>query len=377
VRDIRAARVTTSSGGVTWTVVGGDGLPITEVDQFLHWLRSRDLSVNTVKAYAHHLADLYMWLRSRGLAWDQVTFANLADFLLTLRKALPPLPKRGGGERSAGSIKPVAAAVREFYEYQRIEHKQGPTDLSLTTTTGQSTRTTKHFLAHVERRRPVEVNRLSTGLAKTKPRIQIINFEEDFALLLGAARSARDRLTLSAFYDVGLRIGQGIGLQHGDLDVMRRKVTVERRTTNPNDALSKKRATHEVTAPARFFDLYREYLLDELTPLGLDSDYLFVNIQRGSLGAPVSYSNMYQQCLAIGRRAGLGDVNPHVLRHTHATALAKAGWTNAEIAARLGQDHPSSADVYIHLAASDLDDRLAETQHLIWPPLPAKGEDAA
>jgi integrase len=66
-----------------------------------------------------------------------------------------------------------------------------------------------------------------------------------------------------------------------------------------------------------------------------------------------------------------------MLRHTHATALAKAGWTAAEIAARLGHEHASSADVYIHLATSDLDDRLAQTQHLIWPPLPDKGEDAA
>jgi site-specific recombinase XerD len=377
VRDIRAARVTTSSGEVTWTVVGVDGLPITEVDQFLHWLRSRNCSVNTIEAYARHLADLYTWLRGRGLAWNEVTFTDLADFMLTLRKALPPLPKRGGGERRIGSVKAAAAAVREFYEYQRIEHRQGPTDLSLTTTTGQSTRTTKHFLAHVEQRRPVEVNRLSVGLGKGKPPIQVIDFEADFALLQGAARSARDRLVLSAFYDLGLRIGQATGLQHGDLDVMRRKVQVERRTSNPNGALSKRRTTYEVTAPARFFDLYREYLLDELTPLGIDSDYVFVNIQRGLLGTPVTYSNMYQQCLAISQRAGLGDVNPHMLRHTHATALAKAGWTAAEIAARLGHEHASSADVYIHLATNDLDDRLAQTQHLIWPPLPDKGEDAA
>jgi hypothetical protein len=41
VRDIRAARAATTSGEVTWTVVGVDGLPITEVDQFLHWLRGR------------------------------------------------------------------------------------------------------------------------------------------------------------------------------------------------------------------------------------------------------------------------------------------------------------------------------------------------
>ncbi|MBZ4632892.1 transposase, partial [Mycobacterium avium subsp. hominissuis] len=39
-----------------------------------------------------------------------------------------------------------------------------------------------------------------------------------------------------------------------------------------------------------------------------------------------------------------------------------------EIAARLGQSHASSADVYIHLAADHLGDRLRATEHLVWRP---------
>src|SRR5487761_1426535 len=73
--------------------------------------------------------------------------------------------------------------------------------------------------------------------------------------------------------------------------------------------------------------------------------YLFVNLRRHPVGRPLSYSNGRQLVTAIGDRAGIAGLHPHMLRHTHATALARAGWTGAEIAARLGHQHASSADV--------------------------------
>lgn len=192
----------------------------------------------------------------------------------------------------------------------------------------------------------------------------------DFARLLQAASTDRDRLLLSALYDLGLRVGQALGLRHSDLDLMRRRVRVCRREDNANGALSKQRAQFTVDAPRRFFDLYAAYLLGEITDV--DSDYVFVNLSRRPRGGPLSYSNAYQLVERIGAAAGIDDLHPHMLRHTHATALARAGWTAAEIAARLGQSHASSADVYIHLAGDDLAERLRRTEHLVWR-APQKG----
>jgi integrase/recombinase XerD len=369
VAGVRAARVRLPQGPRTWTVVDASGLPVGEVEQYLGWLRAVGRSVSTVRAYAHHLAHLYRWLAARGICWDQVDFDGLCDFMLALKAGLPPLAKRGGGEREASSAGAAASAVREFFEYHRIEGR-GPADLRLSRTVAYSSRTAYHFLAHVERRRGVEVNRLSAGLQSRRPEIQVISFENDFVRLLEAASTGRDRLLLSACYDLGLRMGQSLGLRHGDLDPMRQQVRVERREDNLNEALSKRRGEFTVKAPRRFFDLYRSYLLGELMPAGIDCDYLFVNLRRHPVGRPLSYSNGRQLVTAIGDRAGIAGLHPHMLRHTHATALARAGWTGAEIAARLGHQHASSADVYIHLANDDLERRLAATQHLIWPDLP-------
>lgn len=358
---MRAAPVTVH-GRQSWTVVDERGLPIGEIEQFLHWLRAIGRSQNTVRSYARHLSLFYRWLTARGIAWDAVVFDGLCDFVGALSVGLPPLQTWRGG-RSSATVKAVSAGVREFYEFHRIEGR-GPLDLVLTRNPSRLPRRTYSFLAHVEQRRPGEVSRLVRRGKSAVETVQVIDFETDFARLLAAASTDRDRMLLSALYDLGLRVGQALGLRHADLDPMRRRVQIRRREDNRNGALSKQRAQFTVDAPRRFFDLYAVYLLGEIADL--DSDYVFVNLSRPPRGGPLSYSNAYQLVERIGMSAGIDGLHPHMLRHTHATALARAGWTAAEIAARLGQSHASSADVYIHLVGDDLAERLRRTEHLVW-----------
>lgn len=349
---------------LSWTVVDDRGLPIEETEQFLDWLRAVDRSSNTVRSYARHLSLFYRWLSGRGIPWDSLTFDNLCDFVGTLSAGLPPIPVRGGGERSPGTVKAINAAVREFYEFHRVEGR-GPDNLVLTRNPARSPRVSRGFLAHLDSRRPAEQSRIARRGKPAAQTVSVIDFETDFARLLDAASTARDRFLLSALYDLGLRVGQALGLRHEDLDPMRRRVQILRRTDNSNGVLSKQRNTFTVDAPLRFFDLYAQYLLDELSDF--DTDYVFVNLSRKPFGRPLSYSNAHQLVARIGSSAGIERLHPHTLRHTHATALAKAGWTAPEIAARLGQSHAGSADVYIHLAANHLGERLRATEHLIWP----------
>ncbi|WP_061005889.1 MULTISPECIES: tyrosine-type recombinase/integrase [Mycobacteriaceae] len=358
---MRAAPVTVH-GRPSWTVVDDLGLPIDEIEQFLHWLRAVGRSQNTVRSYARHLSLFYRWLSTRGIPWDEVAFDGLCDFVGVLSVGLPPL-QTWRGSRSTATVKAVSAGVREFYEFHRVEGR-GPLELVLTRNPSRLPRRAHSFLAHIEQRRPSEVSRLVRRGKSAAETVQVIDFEADFARLLQAASTGRDRLLLSALYDLGLRVGQALGLRHGDLDPMRRRVQVCRRKDNQNGALSKQRAQFTVEAPRRFFDLYAAYLLGEIADV--DSDYVFVNLSRNPRGGPLSYSNAYQLVERIGASAGIDDLHPHMLRHTHATALARAGWTAAEIAARLGQSHASSADVYIHLGGDDLAERLRHTEHLVW-----------
>lgn len=365
-KSARAAQFATPAGHVSWTLVDGDGLPIEPAESYLRVLRSLGMANNTVEAYARHLSLFWRWLDARQVAWDQITFGQLSDFLFTYRHAVAPLTTRNGADRATSSTKAVAAAIKEFYTHHRLEGR-GPRDLVLTKAVRYSTKSAHHLLAHIEQRRPTEVNRLSAGFKSAPAQTKVIQFEDDFDRLIEACRSDRDRLFVSALYDLGFRVGQALGLRHSDLDIATAHVVAVRRESNVNGATSKSRGDVKVKAPARFFHYYSRYLMRELMPKRIDSDYLFVNFHGNKTGEPASYQNMYQQLAAIAKRAGIEDLNPHKLRHTHATALAKAGWTSAEIAARLGQTHAGSSDRYIHLATEDIDVRLAETEHLVWP----------
>lgn len=372
VRRHVARPITTENGGRSWTVCDPDGIPVLDVDDYFQALRARPVSVNTLKSYGEHLAALLTYLDvAGGLTWDQVGFTDLTEFMVAYRTGVHPVPKRGSGPRGVNSMRSAAAAIRGFYDFHRHETGRGPENLRLSKEVRRGGHgNPHHFLAHVEARQEThEVNRLSHGMPIPDQDIQIIDFERDFVRMLTACRSARDRLLISGFYDLGMRIGGLLGLKHGDLDVRRRIVTVTRREDNPNGALSKRKGSFIVHAgQSRFFDLYRDYLLNEVVAADIQSDFVFVNL-RHAVGRPLSHSNAFQQVQAIGLRAGVGAVNPHMLRHTHATALAKAGWTSAEIAARLGQKSAASADVYVHLASDDIERRLTETEHLVWPGL--------
>lgn len=48
-------------------------------------------------------------------------------------------------------------------------------------------------------------------------------------------------------------------------------------------------------------------------------------------------------------------VNPHLLRHTHATELIRSGWNMTYVQKRLGHaDIQTTINTYVHLTDSDL-----------------------
>lgn len=358
---IRAARIRLPGGIDSWTVVDARGLPIVDAETYLHWLRARGLAANTVLTYARHLSLWFRWLYAARVQWEAVTFDGIAQFSLDLSRGIPPLETRTGRGRSRTTVAAVISAISEFLNFHRLEGR-GPDDLRLTRPAGRRGRTSRGFLAHLETGRGVaHESRIQPRGRPSAPQPRTLATEEDFGLLMEAAYHARDRLLLSSLHDVGLRVGQAIGLRHGDLDIVRRRLQIVRRETNENGAFSKQPHAFSVDVPARFLTLYSEYLLDELTPSGIDSDYMFVNVWRAPVGRALSYSNARRIVSDASKRAALGHTTPHTLRHTHGTELARAGWTSAQISARLGHSSPSSSAVYVHLTQDDLRSKLRKT----------------
>src|SRR5438093_348569 len=81
----------------------------------------------------------------------------------------------------------------------------------------------------------------------------------------------------------------------------------------------------------------------------VDSDYVFVNLWAGRIGAPMTYAAVHELVGRIRRRVGF-DFTLHMLRHTHATELIRSG-VAIEVVARLltHQSSTTTSQTYAHL----------------------------
>jgi len=112
-----------------------------------------------------------------------------------------------------------------------------------------------------------------------------------------------------------------------------------------------------IPVPTSLVRLYSEYMHTEYGDL--DSDYVFVSLWSEPLGAPLRYDAVSKLVARLRARTGL-DFTVHLLRHTHATDLLRAG-VPIEVVAKL-LTHRSSvttSQTYIHLTPEDLRAELA------------------
>jgi integrase/recombinase XerD len=79
------------------------------------------------------------------------------------------------------------------------------------------------------------------------------------------------------------------------------------------------------------------------------SDFVFVNLFRDPIGAPLRPDAVGELLAAASRRAGLDPaIRPHQLRHAFASNVADAGGGIDVVADLLGHTSITSSQVYVH-----------------------------
>ncbi|MGH8507102.1 MAG: tyrosine-type recombinase/integrase [Gammaproteobacteria bacterium] len=159
------------------------------------------------------------------------------------------------------------------------------------------------------------------------------------------AIQGRDRVLFMAAILTGLRQGELLGLQWGDIDWLNRQIMVRRSYTagrfyEPKTPSSRRK----VDIPEGLVAALREWRL--ACPLG-DHDLVFPN----GAGKPESQSNVLKRGFYPAlRRAGLRRIRFHDLRHTFASLLIHNGEHPKRIQALMGHSSINvTMDVYGHL----------------------------
>jgi len=340
----------------TYTLVDDDGRVVELVDDYLALCTDREHSPNTLRARAYDLKEWLTFLRLLDIAPLAAVPEHVDQFAGWLRRPVGPGQLRSvnaddGPSREATSANRILNSVCMFYEFLA---RRG-VGMGAQLERRRPARPGDHagFLAGIAER---SVRERPTRLKEKKRRPETLS-DAEVQQILDACDRLRDRLLMSVMFETGCRIGQALGMRHEDISTDRLTITLQPRENNANRARGKSRDPRRIPVRQALLDLYADYLFGEYGELSCD--YVFVTLWNGPAGTPMTYWAVMSLVKRLRRRTGI-DFHPHLFRHSHATALLRAG-VRLEVVSEL-LTHVSvqtTAGTYAHLDADDLADELA------------------
>jgi len=370
---VRAFPVRLPSGQRYWTVLDEDLHVVGVADGFLRHQRfGRDGAESTTKAYAHAIALFLRWCAQTGRGW-QAGVERFGLFMTWLANAGPAASGAEAAGTGSGVVLagPGAAPARSPSRINGVlTAVRGMVVHAVAT--GQAPAGLVPLLYEVADDRDLpEAGRGEDGRMAWRMRARHRLREPEMTVdrasdaeivaLLRACRSARDRLIVLLMARAGLRRGELCGLRRSDVhllvdsrglgcEVTRAHLHVVRREDNPNRAWAKSR--RERVVPLDFVTVQGcdTYEFERMrVPLAADSDFVFVNLFRAPIGAPMRPDGVGELLVAASRRAGLDTpIRPHQLRHACGSNLTDAGGGIDVVADLLGHASVSSSQVYVH-----------------------------
>lgn len=255
-------------------------------------------------------------------------------------------------ERHNSSINTILGALSSFYRY----HNQvGNTDFTLTEAVRLPGNRFKSLLHHVFKDKPVQRRIVSVKQPKNLPKTVTQN---QFIQLSDACTNYRDKFLLWLLYETGIRIGQALALRHDDVICWDNEIHIKYRTANLNKVRGKSLKPNVVQVYTTVMSLYGDYIstLDQ----NRLTEYVFINFTDYK---PLEYSLVKKLFTTLSKKCDF-YVRPHMLRHSHASDLLKAGWEMALIQKRLGHASvQTTIDTYTHIDTKQM--KEAFQQYLV------------
>lgn len=337
-----------------WMVLDDDYLPIEPIQKYLHYLDSVGRSPNTIQTYAYNLKLFWEFLQDSHLDWRSISLDNLSNFIHWLRNpnsSVISVQQQVSG-RCEKTINHCLTTVSGFYEFQeRLGVFEG---VNVHRSQMQPGRKYKPFLHHISKGKEVKTRLLKIKEPQTFPGCLT---QEQVNTLIEACNCLRDKFLIRLLYESGLRIGEALGLRHEDMVTGKtNEIRVVPRVDNINHVRAKSGSERIVHVSKELMQWYSAYLIEEY-PEDIDCDFIFVIIKtpvKGIIGTPLSYKTIDSLFRRLSKKTEV-KANPHLLRHTHATELIRAGWDMAYVQKRLGHTNiQTTINSYVHLTDDDL-----------------------
>ncbi|MDE2511203.1 MAG: tyrosine recombinase XerD [Elusimicrobia bacterium] len=272
----------------------------------------RGLSPRTVTAYATDVGHFLAWANEEKIDPRSLSKSALDDFLWHEKE-------RGLGAASLGRR---VNALKSFFMYLAVEanlpenpaeHLKGP----------RMPKRLPKFLSQRDAQRLLAAPNGVTYL------------------------DVRDRAMLELLYAAGLRVSELVALKPEGVNLQEGWVRV----------LGKGAKERMVPVHPRALSALKLYLSERERRFKAPAPELFL----GRTGKKLSREQFWRILRGLGKRAGLNDVHPHLLRHTFATHLLAGGADLRSVQEMLGHADLSTTQIYTHLDSAAL--KSAHAKH--------------
>jgi integrase len=357
----------TSEHDVSFELLDDDNQPILMVSGFMRHLHARGCSPNTLSAYAYDLLHFMSFLQEHQLTYHEFRPPHALLFLEYLSR----LPSRKAARRlglvlstttadgvsatrlSPATINRAFAAVSSFYEYLILSghftERENPIQKVPDPAFAHVDARHRPFMGYASRQKPMR----RAVHVKTVRRIPRPMDDEQVHQLLESLSLKRDKVMILLMLHGGLRPGEVLTLQLGDIQYGRKRVVIRYRTDHPKRARTKSRTERVVDLlQPETLQAVSDYVMDE-RPADAESPYLFLVGGHGKRRhEPLGYHALVKLFERHCERLGIRDpwVTPHALRHTHATRMFEHGMRELTLQKRLGHASPASTQVYTQVS---------------------------
>jgi len=327
-----------------WELTGAGADRFGLVNDYLGYLADRNYSPQTVRVYGFSLLAFCRWLTEETIDLDAVTTDVLLRYLTACRKATVPgrpgpnVVRMDGGRADGyapATVNNRLAAISGLFGFRCMRDPEATNPVPR----GKEARRLSEgerngLLAHVTRR-PRQRSALRVREPQRLPRA--LDSKEVVALV-GSLRTWRDRAMAGLMVFCGLRAGEVLALDVGDVDIGGRWLRV----------YGKGSKERRVPLDVDVAGVIQTYLMAERPET--DTPRLFVVAKGPNRGQPLTSAGLRTIFRYHRITSGVTGGHPHALRHTFGTALAEAGVDLAVMQTLLGHTHIDTTARYVHLA---------------------------
>ncbi len=334
--------------GNRYILVDGGGEPVIPVIKYLKYMDNIGRSVNTLRSYCYHLKLYFEYLVEKELSYESISIEDVAKFIGWLRTShksekittIRPI----NSVRSERTINTILTCVMSFYDFlDRLNmHENGLKEAS-TKKISSRNRNYKPFLHHISKNRLIDKNILK--VKETKRQIKTLT-QGEVQTIHDNCTNVRDELLMRILYEGGLRIGEAIGLEIEDFNIIKNTIRVKKSKTAAGE-------NRIVFVSEETMNLFQDYLIDYHAN-EVDSNHVFIKLQGPNKGYPLSRNTVESMIKRIRKKTGI-DFTPHMLRHTFASELHAKGVEISVIQKLLGHAQvQTTINTYVHINEDQL-----------------------